>query len=516
MRVRAGAFGLVAVLFLATCDFGGEPSASPPPRTVAVALTTPGDLDPAYARSDGALALISTACDPLIARGLTAGEIEPSLVENWGSDSDAETFTFRLREAAFHDGAPVDAKAILANLNRVAHPATDSPWAPLLDAVEGYRDVREGESQTLRGAREVDSRSFEVRLASPDADFPKVLAHPSLTPVSPAGLEDGGAPALPVCSGPYEFISDPPEGRVVLRNIEAPSILMEARLFETASEAYEAFGSGEVVAAPVPQELAFEVNDHPGHQVRFTPAVTYLGLHLEGPVTSDLSIRRALSLALDRVLLIDASFGDGRDPARGWLATEDPTRSCLSNAGRVGDPQASRRALERVGVDPSRIILPLRFRPDVVPGVVVDAIREQLSRTLGIGVSPVPLEPEEFGEALRGSPVEGLWIQDHTPDVPGSWRALEPLFGSDGEGNLSGYANEGVDRALDEARRSVDPGRQLEALREAEGRICEDLPAIPLWHGAVHWIFDTERVEVPEDPLDPFGVPMLRHLSPVS
>lgn len=514
MYSRAGAGWLLAALLLVGCEFGGEPDVSPRPQTVEIALTTPGDLDPAHVRSEGGLALISAACDPLLARGGPAGEVEPSLVENWSSDATARIFTFRLRETTFHDGAPVDAKAILANLNRVAHPATDSPWASLLDVVEGYRDVRAGDSRTLRGLRDVDARSFEVELSRPDADFPRVMAHPSLTPVSPAGLDEGVSAALPVCSGPFEFVGDAEEGRIVLRSIDDPPVVLEARLFETVSEAYDAFGAGEVAAAEVPQALAFEVNEDPGHRVRFTPTITYLGLHVGAPVTGDIRIRRAVSLALDRVLLIDASFGDGRDPARGWLTTEDPPRGCLDNAKRIGDPEAARRSLASVGVEASRITLPLRYRPDVVPEVVVDALGEQLSSTLGIAVSPVPLEPEEFRDSLRQRPPEGLWIQDHAPEVPGSWRALAPLFGSEGEGNFFGYADDSVDRAINEARRSLDPTSRLEVLREAEGEVCEDLPAIPLWHGAVHWVFDEDSIEVPEVVLDGLGVPILRDLSP--
>ena len=124
------------------------------------------------------------------------GEVQPGLAESWRRLDEGRRWRIRLRPGAvFWDGTPADAAAVLASWRRnepLAH-ATGQPCPALW--------VSSGSG----GLSAVDTRTLEIRLAEPQDDLPKLLAHPTL---AVAARRDGWT--WPVGSGPCRLAADTP------------------------------------------------------------------------------------------------------------------------------------------------------------------------------------------------------------------------------------------------------------------------------------------------------------------
>lgn len=78
----------------------------------------PDVLDPTRARTFVGRIVFASMCDRLV--DITPDlKFVPQLAESWKTSDDGKTLTFTLREGAvYHDGNPIDAASVKANLDR--------------------------------------------------------------------------------------------------------------------------------------------------------------------------------------------------------------------------------------------------------------------------------------------------------------------------------------------------------------------------------------------------------------
>ncbi|HEY8202344.1 MAG TPA: ABC transporter substrate-binding protein, partial [Actinomycetota bacterium] len=356
-----------------------------------------------------------------------------------------------------------------------------------------------------------------------------LLANPALAPVSAAASVSGKGG--PNCAGPYRIersrdglrlVRDPDyhTGNAAFegngRGHVATIVIKE---FASTDEAYDALMAGRVDAAPVPESRVAEAEVDPvrvaGHARRGTSEITYLAFDPSLVPTSNPVFRRAVSLALDRVALVDAAFGDRRPPATRWLvgAPDRPApRSCDAGAQRVADRDRARKLLAANGIDAATFKLPLLFDPARTSPLVVQAIEAQLEDNLGLTVRPKPTDTPDFDAALAAArSVPKLWVAT----APGGYgvpeQVLEALFRTGSPDNTNRFSDPRVDELIDRGRRADDTGERDRAYTDAEGRVCDLMPDVPLWTGVSHWAFDSKKVAFGgSSPIDAFGGLLLR------
>lgn len=196
-------------------EAAGGPGAAPDAEEALtyVLAGPPDELDPLLAASRPDQILARQIHEPLVERlrgPFGEGRGTRGLVRSWGSSNDRVIWRFELRRRVrFQDGAPFDARAVLANVERWRTLGPGQEVLPELVAADAPRPDR-----------------VRFILSHGVADFPQRLATPRLGIVSPAALRPRSgrfaALARPERSGtgPFELRERGPDRTVLARNVE--------------------------------------------------------------------------------------------------------------------------------------------------------------------------------------------------------------------------------------------------------------------------------------------------------
>ena len=83
-------------------------------------------LDPAFAKEKSSIWVVQQLYEGLVALD-SENAIVPALALEWEIDSTAKVYTFRLRNASFHNGKPLAADDVVYSLNRLRDAKVASP-----------------------------------------------------------------------------------------------------------------------------------------------------------------------------------------------------------------------------------------------------------------------------------------------------------------------------------------------------------------------------------------------------
>lgn len=121
--------------------------------------------DPATATRTLPLAIAANCYDTLVKADANF-DLHPMLATDWSSNSDATTWTFKLRKGVkFHDGSPFSSADVAYSMKRILQPATAAAG---LASVTGYL--------TADGIDTPDAHTVRFRLAAPNAFLPVLVS----------------------------------------------------------------------------------------------------------------------------------------------------------------------------------------------------------------------------------------------------------------------------------------------------------------------------------------------------
>src|ERR1700724_1563338 len=324
---RAGALATLACL-LACAAVGAAGCTRPAPapaRPLRIALhSDPLTLDP-HLRNE---ALTYSVMRNLY-EGLTAFDAEmrigPALAASWENPNDL-TWVFHLRPGVrFHDGRELTADDVVWSIER-ARTLPASGFGSYVVAVDQVR------------AR--DRHTVELTTRRPYAILLNKLAFVLIVPA-------GSPPEIrqPVGTGPYRLVSYQPGVRLALRSFDGYWGGASALIQEPGAENFQ-----RLRATPRCRVLEQE-----------SLTVVFLLLKTQRPPLSDVRVRRAIHLALDRPALVAAVLR-----AEGHPVGQMVGRSVFGYAPDIAPPPrdlaAARRLLAQAGYR-GGIDLDLEFRP---------------------------------------------------------------------------------------------------------------------------------------------------------
>ncbi|MGY2061575.1 ABC transporter substrate-binding protein, partial [Nocardia gipuzkoensis] len=141
----------------------------------------------------------------------------------------------------------------------------------------------------------------------------------------------------------------------------------------------------------------------------------------------------------------------------------------------------------------------LASNDDSANQVWIDAACETITAALGVEAKYAPIPTfGQFRKLINEQKMTTVFRSGWVADYPSIENFLNPIFRTGAAVNGSGYSSPEVDELL--ARADAAPSEQegWALYQEAEKRILQDMPAIPLWYQKVEsgWSTRTKNVTV--------------------
>lgn len=402
----------------------------------------------------------------------TAGDAGflPRLARKW-TRRDSLTLVFELDpRARWHDGTPVTSRDVLFTMTRARDPGVAPRLATLLRHVVAVE--AEGElTVVFRFARRYAEQFYDATYHT--ALLPAhLLAH-----LPPGDVARSDFVAAPVGTGPYRWVRSVPGQLVELAAndrffLGRPAVRrIVVRVARDADARLNMVLSGDADAMDnivPPTSNPARVAAHPELRLVTVPSPTigYLLYNQRDPrdrarphpILADLEVRRALTLGLDRRLLVRAVLGDYGEVPYGPVSTLLWIRHGAPEASGQDRAEARRLLESRGWLDRDgdglreRDGRPLALRLNVTN---TSAIRRQMSllvqqqlRHIGVRVDLVQLDGPTWMERRTTGDFDldfSASVQDPSPS------GLSQSWSCRGHSNVGGYCDPVVDTLLERA-----------------------------------------------------------------
>ena len=429
-------------------------------------------------------------------------DVAPGVATSWTISPDGRTYTFQLRpDARWSNADPVVAQDFVFSLRRLLDPATGSKYAPVMFPILNAEKVHKSENGAKPedlGVRATDPHTLEIRLERPTAYFLELLTNQTALPVHAASIARLGAdwlkPGNLVSNGAFTLKSFVPNGSIVLtRNpryhAAATVRIDEVRYFPTsdAAAATRRYLAGELhIINDVPTDQYAQLKARLGAQVQTAAylGTSFLILNTRKAPFTDVRVRRALALAIDREFLADEIWAGTMLPAWGMVppgVKNYPRRAELdSQQTPIEREDEARALLSAAGFSTARPLkVELRYNMTDNNQRTMVAIANQWKQ-VGVQTSFVHTDGKTHFAHLRdGGDFDAArygWIADYS-DAQNFLFLLES--GNAGL-NVGSYDNPAFDALMRRAAAEADLGLRADLLHAADRIFVADLPWIPL------------------------------------
>jgi len=456
----------------------------------------PKTLDPNAAADTFSTALLIDLYEGLTAESPT-GAVIPGAAASWTIDDSGTEYTFHLREdARWSNGKAVRAQDFVTSWRREIDPKFGSPAADGLRLISHASAILAGkEPAAALGVSAPSDLTLVVKLERPAAYFPQLLAHPSMFPIYSEASAKTRSPAEWISNGPYTLAKWLPGAGIDLtansrywdrNNVHIKSV--DYRFIPNDSSQYAGYRAGEIdLTDLVPANALPELRkEHPAELV-ITPllATAYYGVNLAQAKMSNVALRQALAMAIDRKRLVD-TLGFGQIGAYGFVppgtANYNPQSwdwKSLPDADRIAE---AKRLYASAGFTSAR---PLHVRVLLSSNEVIQktavVIAAMWQEVLGVQSE---LTTEEFQVFLQSRHDKTRWDVARlawSADFNDASNFLDVLRTKSPNNDMS-YAKSDYDSELDKAAGITDIAQRQNELQSAESRMLSDYPMIPLYY----------------------------------
>ncbi len=408
------------------------------------------------------------------------GAIIPGLAENVTS-TDAQTWTLKLRpNVKFSDGTPLDADAVIYNINRFRDPA---------NAFTGAATVNQISKMTA-----IDSTTVEFKLSQPNGSFGVTFTDTVGEMGSPTAFKAMGAAAFgqkPVGAGAYllkEWIRD--RQYTFVRNpdyFDAPRPYIDQIIFKV---------------IPSPQTLATSLQAGEIDVIHVADSVNHLQVAIKDPKTfrgfdstqvsgaigmacnldrapcNDKRYREALSLSFDfkaakTVALPNVPYPPNKLQCMPW---GPGSPYCAKDVVVKYDPTRAKKLFDEVKADGINTDLVYTWNPASSAGQVHGEWVQQQLQKLGIKVDIRPVSTNDYVQITNQHTFQGA-IVFNPPSVDMASRFYNDwhsVGGPNGGRDVANLNNAALDVALEKGRNSIKLDDKIAGFQEAQRIIAKD------------------------------------------
>lgn len=440
--------------------------------------------DPARSGSYTERVVNTAMCDQLIDIDPKLNLV-PQLATSWAWSDDNLALTLKLRPGVtFSDGAPFDAEAVRANIERYR----TAPYS-----------LRRTELKSVRSVDVLDALTVRINLSEPFTPLLALLANRPGVMLSPRILNQPTAEisAHPVCAGPFTLAERVAQDHITLKrspgywdaehvqldgiefkimtdstvrlvNLQSGKLDVVNRLGATDVPAVQADRRMRVVSAPSIgfEMLSFNLGNGPA---------------ADTPFGKDVRIRQAFAKSIDRASLNQVVFEGRMIPSN---QTEVPNGTYWNPAFPVPerDLDGAKALLAQAGVPHPKLVLSVTNSPtDVQVGEVLQAMAGEAGFEVSVQKGESVAQTQA---AMRGDYQADLVIWSGRPYPDGNlslWTRCGAAL------NWTGWCSREMDAALDRGTSAPDEAARVAAYREATAIWMRDMPYMVLYHFTWFW-----------------------------
>ncbi|WP_295162966.1 peptide ABC transporter substrate-binding protein [uncultured Brachyspira sp.] len=470
-------------------------NAGSPPKTIDPSLNTA--LDGCY--------YIIHAFEGLTTKS-KEGEIIGGAAENWEILDNGTKYIFHLRtNAKWSDGKPVTASDFVYSWKRVVDPAVGSKYSFQHEPVKNAKSITAGKMPVdSLGVKAADDYTLEVILEAPTAYFLDLVAFTTFYPIRKDIIDKYGdtwslKAETYIGNGPFKALEiNQDESIIMVKNTNyynIEEVVPEKLKFvlmqnETASVAGIKEGSIDF-SRIIPTQDIKSLMKEGLLQIKPVLASYFYCLNVTNEVLSDIRVRKALALAIDRNYIVEQVTKGGETPADAFVpyGIKDIEGNFRENGGGFFDInkenyqkniEEAKRLIAEAGYPEGKGFPVFEFKSD--PGfhiAVFEAVQQMWKEHLGIDTKIVQEEWAVFLQTRYDknlSLCRGGWFGDFNDPIN-----FLGLYTSYSPNNYSSYSNAMYDAYIQTALTAGDQKIRMEAMHKAEELLVNSFAVIPMY-----------------------------------
>ncbi len=433
----------------------------------------PGTLDAHVTSTIFAYSVVDSISNTLVAEDDRTADIKPELAERWETPDD-RTVVISLRKGVkFHDGSPLTAEDVKFTVERIldkeAKVGTVAAYKQKVEPIDTVEVVNDG---TVR-----------IRLKAPLAPFVGGLADVRITPRS-------YDPTKPVGAGPFAFVEWSKNQQVKLKRFDgywdpARPYLDELIYYPTPDEDSKItrlLAEQVNFSDTIPFPRIEEIKKLPNVQIfqkdpTLTPSHYPLIINNKRPPFDKVEVRQALSWAIDRQAIKDATFGYGE-----IISSAVPKGHWAFNPQAPSydkqDLDQARSLLVKAGL-PNGFKAQFKFitsRAEYTP--IAQLLQDSWSK-VGIQVELLPREINVFVEEVNTRADFDLGMTGYLPGWDPHWLFTQTYVQNK---NQTGWSNEEFDRLAKEAGAITEQEKRKPIYQRMHEIVQIEQPVVTIGH----------------------------------
>lgn len=385
--------------------------------------------------------------------------IEKDLATDYSVSDDGLVWTFKIRDdVKFHDGSKLTAADVAFTFNNTK-------------AIVGKVDLA-----NMDEAVAVDDTTVEFRMNKPFSSFLYNTAALAIVPEK-SYVDSATYAKNPIGSGPYKFVQyDEGQQLIMERNDDyygdKPIFKKLVLLMMDTSSAFAAVQAGTVDMAKVDEASAqsqvqgyklkeFTTFDYRSISMPYNKpgTTTDEGDPIGNAVTSDMAIRKALSIGIDREAIVENALSGYGEPTLDVFSKFDWGLGDLTKDVKDGDVDAAKKILDEAGwvegsdgireKDGVKAEFDLLYISTAVDRQAIALAVSQEAKKLGIVVNPLGKDSDEIKKLSKSTPMVlgGGHCNPMNVDMIYDGRFAKTT----GWSNVIGYSNAKTDEYIEKA-----------------------------------------------------------------
>ncbi|MDR1019928.1 MAG: peptide ABC transporter substrate-binding protein [Synergistaceae bacterium] len=429
------------------------------------------------------------------------GIAELAYAESYDVGKDGVTYTFKIRkDSKFSDGSPLTAKDWEESFKYRLSPDVASPGINLYLYVKNAEAYNQGKAKAEDvGIKALDDATLQIVFENPTPFFMDLICYyiPYKMDLIKKNQEWFKKPETYIGNGAFRVKKlDPQVGFVLEKNpyyYDASNVKIDEvnyNFIDDDAVALEAYKKGDL---DIDDSLNAEaLRSFAGTQeLKSFPTIGTFYFSVHTANVPDPRVRKAMSLAIDRGVLIKNILGKSDIPAEGIVpyGIHWGNKEFREVAGPLieTDIEKAKKLLEEAGHPEGKGLKPIRIitmnsQSDVDCAQALQSMFKQI----GIQSEIASFEPAAYDYDLIGANNWDIaydgWIGDY--DDPKTnlflWQAYRQ--GPDKDIRWYDTPNAKEFERLMKSADTLEKEQRLAVFRDAERTILDDMPVIPLWH----------------------------------